>query len=317
MDVDPGREWLSDDVVRLSLPYPEGFVNVFLVIGDDGVSLIDAGHRDPRSRAELLRHLRTLDIDVSDIRRVLLTHAHGDHVGLVAELVDRANPDVFVHRLEADEGRRAADRVDYRWLVSQGLPSRLVTPVSPPRPLPPRMLRVDGTEVLQLGPLRLELIPTPGHSPGMLCGYERSRKWLFSSDQLLRTATPVWLLAPRDDDPVGDYLAGLDTLGGYDVVRVLPGHGKAFGEFGTHLARASAAHVEVVRRISDRLERRPYRALALAQDVGLMPADTSGWSGTEVSHVLGRTLAYLRHLERQGTAVFDPSGGMWTAAAPG
>src|SRR5205823_9455269 len=65
---------------------------------------------------------------------------------------------------------------------------------------------------ISFGPLALRLLWTPGHSPGLLCAWEPERGLLFTSDHLLRSPTPLALYADGPQDPVGEYLEGLDRL---------------------------------------------------------------------------------------------------------
>ena len=58
-----------------------GFVNVYLVGEDDGLTLVDTAL--PRSSKAILQAAGDLG---APIRRILLTHAHGDHVGSLDEL---------------------------------------------------------------------------------------------------------------------------------------------------------------------------------------------------------------------------------------
>src|ERR671932_2028926 len=108
-------------IIPISLPTPFyiGPVNVYL-IAEDPVTLIDTG---PKTRAavEALREgLRRARFRVSDIRRIVLTHAHEDHCGLAKSLRDEAkDAEVLVHgwetghragRLEYEEHRRLLTR---------------------------------------------------------------------------------------------------------------------------------------------------------------------------------------------------------------
>jgi glyoxylase-like metal-dependent hydrolase (beta-lactamase superfamily II) len=305
-----GRERIADDVHRLSVPYPAGYVNVYLVLGPDGARLIDAGHHSDASRAELRRHLAEMDVAVADIREILLTHAHPDHVGSAVELAAESRATVRTHRAEL--AARPPSRSDGALLRAHGLPDGVPRFFEGQEPgLPEGALPLAGDETLRFGPLDLRLITTPGHSPGLLCLHEPGRGWLFSTDQLLKTPTPLALHEETPDDPVGRYLDGLRKLEGLSVDLVLPGHGRSFGDLPWHLAVARRAHDE---RLAEVLAAVPAGG-ATGHEVGL----ALGWANAARPNrravaarmVLTRVLAYLRRLEVLGRVCYDGRAGVW------
>src|SRR5881275_927658 len=90
---------------RLPVPLPEnplGTVNVYAVIGEDGVRLVDCGWDTPEAYAALVAELQTLGAKTSDIREIIVTHIHPDHFGLAERLVAESGARLSMHRLEAD-----------------------------------------------------------------------------------------------------------------------------------------------------------------------------------------------------------------------
>src|SRR6266853_6741829 len=99
-------------IVPISLPTPFyiGPVNVYL-IPEDPVTLIDTGPKTKEAVETLRAALRKEGLSVSDIRRIVLTHAHEDHCGLAKSLRDEAkNAEVLVHDWET--GHRVG-RLEY------------------------------------------------------------------------------------------------------------------------------------------------------------------------------------------------------------
>ena len=112
-------------VIPISVPTPFyiGPVNVYL-IAEDPVTIIDTGPKTKEAVEALRAGLRAAGFRVSDIRRIVLTHAHEDHCGLARSIRDEAkDAEVFVHEWET--GHRAS-RLEYaehrQLLVRAGVP---------------------------------------------------------------------------------------------------------------------------------------------------------------------------------------------------
>ena len=89
-------------IIPISLPTPFyiGPVNVYL-IAEDPLTLIDTGPKTKEAIEALRAGLRRERFRVSDIRRIVLTHAHEDHCGLARSLRDEAkDAEVLVHNWE-------------------------------------------------------------------------------------------------------------------------------------------------------------------------------------------------------------------------
>ena len=71
---------IAPDLFMLSL----GFVNAFLLVDGDDMTLIDTGF--PSSAGQILDAVRSLGRKPSDLRHILVTHCHVDHAGVLAEL---------------------------------------------------------------------------------------------------------------------------------------------------------------------------------------------------------------------------------------
>ena len=104
-------------VIPIALPTPflVGDVNVYL-IDDEPLTLIDTGPKTKEAAEALKNGLSRNGFRLSDIRRIILTHAHEDHCGLAKTIRDEAkNAEIFVHgwetghlfgRLEKEEHRK-------------------------------------------------------------------------------------------------------------------------------------------------------------------------------------------------------------------
>src|SRR5260370_14718819 len=76
-----------------------GYVNAFLLEGDDGLVLIDTGV--PGSAGKILAAAAELGKQPSDIRHILVTHCHADHSGSLAALKQATAAPAYMHPLDA------------------------------------------------------------------------------------------------------------------------------------------------------------------------------------------------------------------------
>jgi glyoxylase-like metal-dependent hydrolase (beta-lactamase superfamily II) len=88
---------------------------------------------------------------------------------------------------------------------------------------------LEGAERLPIDDSEIEVIWTPGHSPGHCCFYWPARGVLLSGDHLLPKISPNIGLHPQSGaDPLDDYIASLERVRRLDVETVLPAHGDPF-----------------------------------------------------------------------------------------
>jgi glyoxylase-like metal-dependent hydrolase (beta-lactamase superfamily II) len=144
----------------------------FLVC-EERLTLIDSGLLGSRRR--LLRYLQPLGRTIDELDRIVCTHAHPDHIGAVRELVADSSAEVLMH-----PAHLAGLQVSVRQAVSNRSPSQLIAALTrgpeDGRPI------VDGEVLPVLG--GLEVVHTPGHTPGSICLYASRHRLLFTGDVL-------------------------------------------------------------------------------------------------------------------------------------
>ena len=246
-------------VRSLRVPIPDnplGFTLVHLLDTDRGPVLIDTGWDDPESWDALTEGLAACGTSVGEVTGVLITHHHPDHHGLSAKVREASGAWIAMHEADAAVVRRTRENPPSRWyaymaakLEAAGAPEEHVAPLRTPRTrtrlpglspaLPDRT--ITPGDLLDLPGRRLRAIWTPGHTPGHIClhleedhpsGLAGNGR-LFSGDHLLPGITPhIGLYEDPDDatvtDPLGDYLASLERVGGLAPAEVLPAHQHTF-----------------------------------------------------------------------------------------
>ena len=234
--------------LRLPLPWPGvPHCNAWAVAAGDGVVLFDTGMHQPGSLAQLERALAMCDLRLEDVRLVVCTHAHSDHYGQAATIVERAGCELWMHpkyeHMSASAWRTPRRR-------SRGV-SR-----SPARAACPRSLAAlrRGAQGPRIGHRRRSSSPTlrcfrasrrhrprpwtvhetPGHAPSHVCLFQPERRLLISGDHLLGRIS-LFFDYGYSPDPVGEFLHSLDVVERLGARLCLPGHGRTFTDVRAHI----------------------------------------------------------------------------------
>lgn len=221
-DHDPQLEgiWLSPSIERHTS-------NVYVM--DEGRTLIDAGNT-----SDIIHELDARYAEgVGRVQRIILTHPHYDHVGALGRLLLYCDADVYMHH----------EAFAYTFMGDVSLPE-----IARQLGTQDKLLPLHDGDVLDVGTYNLEVVYTPGHTPGGICLYHRDSQTLFSqdvvfppTDELIRLGEPDVQTGNWDD-----LIESLRKLMGYRVERLLPGHFAPVFENGWQ--HIDAAFFETVRR---------------------------------------------------------------------
>jgi glyoxylase-like metal-dependent hydrolase (beta-lactamase superfamily II) len=175
---------------------------LFRADGSDRALIVDPGEEPER----ILAAVEELGVTVE---AVLVTHCHFDHIGAVAPVAKATGAPVYVSKIERPV---LADIMNYVPFAGFG-----------PYESYEADHLLDGGETLELAGLEIEVLFTPGHSPGHLTYAVPEHQAIFSGDVLFQASVG------RTDLPGGDWgtlLASIQTL--VDrfpaETRVYPGH---------------------------------------------------------------------------------------------
>jgi glyoxylase-like metal-dependent hydrolase (beta-lactamase superfamily II) len=221
--------------LEVPIPYnPLRCTNDYLLQGNDGYMLIDTGVNSDEAQQALTDQLAEIGVSPRDISQIVITHGHRDHYGMVGRMKKITPAKVYLHYLDEqhifghEEAINEQQKKTERWLHMNGAPDDLMPSFMEGvrfMNLPYPDIKLQGGETLTTGIFNLQVIWTPGHSPGHVCLYEPDQKILFGGDHVLPVITPNislhFSLAPN---PLGDFIASLNRVKQLDVKLVLPAH---------------------------------------------------------------------------------------------
>jgi len=163
-----------------------------LLIAEEQLTLADTGFRG--SLPAVRRYIEKLGRSIDELGLIIVTHNHLDHSGAALELVQASGARVAAHEADLSELEAGLPYPDFA-LKALRLPLvSLLRPLSYPAP-DQVAVKLKGGEVLpQLG--GLQVIHTPGHTPGSISLYIPSRKLLVVGD-LINHRLPRLRLPPR------------------------------------------------------------------------------------------------------------------------
>jgi glyoxylase-like metal-dependent hydrolase (beta-lactamase superfamily II) len=289
-------------------PFMVGRVNTYL-IEDDPLTLIDTGPNSGKALDELEQALAARGRRIEDLERIVVTHQHIDHLGLVGILARRSGAEVCALDLLApvlEEFAAEAERNDElaeALMRRHGIPPDIVVVL---RSLS-RAFRGWGGSAHVTTPLhdggfldfadrRLQVLHRPGHSPSDTVFWDSGRRILIAADHLIRhiSSNPLISrpLGGKSGDPAGGrpralaiYLRSLRETREMPAAIVLSGHGKPIKDHVKLIDERFALHEKRLTRISALIAERPRTAYAIAQALWGNVAVTQAY--LTLSEVLG------------------------------
>jgi len=191
-------EKVTNKITLLKMPPfgpPAWEVSNVYFVGEKEVVIIDAGYQTRESAYCILDTWRSMGRP--PVKAILITHAHMDHAGALAALVEETGAPVRMHELELKflGGMFPAERV--AGTIGEG-----------------DEIEVDG--------MTFKVLHIPGHTPGHLCFFDDDGGILFTGDQIVGKGYAV-IMPPHGN--MAEYMAGLKRISRLKLQKLLPGHG--------------------------------------------------------------------------------------------
>jgi len=308
--------------ITLPTPFPVGPVHVYLLEGEP-LTLLDAGPRTPEALQKLEEGLKGLGYSVSDLQRIIVSHAHPDHYGLAATLAETSGAAVLAHPRCASQLHGQAERGgSLQWyaglLRRAGMPLTVQLRVAGGfRHLNRHSGPVQVTDLLRegdtirMGDALWQVLHTPGHSADLICLYQSEARLLLGSDHLIGHISSNAIIEPPDQKgadrrrPLVEYWASLQRVSEMDIGLVLAGHGQPIDDHRALIEKRFAFYQKRLQSIRGALRDGPQTVWAIVEQ--LFPR----LGGIDTFLAVSEILGHLDAMEDTGEVRVVTEDGEW------
>jgi glyoxylase-like metal-dependent hydrolase (beta-lactamase superfamily II) len=185
----------------------------YLLVDGDEVTLVDAGHVG--SGRMLRRYLARIGRSTEHITRIVCTHGHPDHIGGVHEIAAWSGAEIYLHRADSDRLR-----IGLRDVIANFSPGPVIALLTR-APAHAKPLE-DGELLPVIG--GLQVLHTPGHTPGSICLYSPRYRFVIVGDTLQRIKGRVALPNYFFTDDMAQARRSIARVADLDVETILFSH---------------------------------------------------------------------------------------------
>jgi|YelNatPaOPRAMG01_1025707.scaffolds.fasta_scaffold09925_6 glyoxylase-like metal-dependent hydrolase (beta-lactamase superfamily II) len=304
-------EKIMEGLYRIEVPLPNNplkSLNSYVITGKRPL-IIDTGFNMEQCYAAMLGGLRKLGIEPKKVD-VLATHLHADHLGLAGKIAKN----LLISRIDAEMAVKGILNPDYwkdltDFYARNGFPEDEAKKVVKIHPgvkyiseLTCEITFLEDGEKIEYGDFLLEVVSTPGHTPGHVCLYDKEKKVLFSGDHILFDITPNITFWEFMEDSLGSYLKSLEKVYRLDVDLTLPGHRNFRGSHRRRIEEIIFHHKKRLEEAFNAVQKGSSLAWEIAQKItwDLVYEKWEELPTMQKWFAVGETIAHLEHLTLQG-----------------
>lgn len=263
IEIAPGILW-----IRLPLPMALDHVNIYALRDGDSWVIIDTGFHSKRGIA-LWQEILAGPLEGLPVSKVILTHHHPDHVGMVGWFQTHLGAELWATRtawlyarmltLDVQESWPEETKAFYR---SAGMDPEIYRARVSDRPynfsdvvypMPLGFHRIVDEDVLEIGGRQWHVTCTGGHAPEHAMLWCHEDNLLIAGDQVLPTISPNIGVYPSEplNDPLSDWLTSCERIKGMatEDYLVLPGHKLPFTGLPARIEALIANHHAALARL--------------------------------------------------------------------
>ena len=320
LEIASGVHWL-----RMPLPMSLNHINLYLIEGCAGWTVVDTGIRGPETQ-KYWEEIFEQCLKNKPVNQVICTHMHPDHTGQAGFLTNYWNAPLLMSHGEYFQTRLMNYLVQDsgRWELSEhfrlaGIPTDYMEEIAKTRsnfapeeddvPIPTSYVRLQDGEEIFIGQNAWKVITGTGHSPEHVCLFSDDLKILIAGDQVLPVITSNVSVSPTE--PLGDPLTGwIDSHNKFlkklaDDLLVLPAHNQPF--FGLH-----ARLKELIQHHEERMSIIVSNCKTPKKAVDLLPMlFNRKLEGHSMFMAVGECIAHLHCLMRRGQIARSETNGLY------
>ncbi len=313
---------IASHLYKKTIPLPNNplrEINVYLITGEKNL-LIDTGFNRPECEEALRSAFAELGIEETDL---FITHLHSDHCGLICKFAGE-NSTLFSGETDGELINFEAGNLYWRMLddlfIKYGFPKAVFgrnTDIHPGRKychdgrVP--FTYVSEGDILNYGGYELEVIATPGHTPGHMCLYDAKKKILLCGDHILGTITPNICIELSAENPLQDYLDSLAKIDKLEVSLLLTAHGTPVEDMHARIKELYKHHEERLSEVLFILGEEWKTAYTVAADM-TWEIDCKNWDDFPAPQkwfATGEAISHLQYLYFSGKILREEKNGIY------
>lgn len=309
--------------IRIELPtiYGMGTVNCYL-FKEPEVVLVDCGEYTDKAWAVLEASLRSHNLSIRDISKLVITHAHVDHIGMAGKVLTESQAQLLISEYAMDwatdlvnmQKRRFSFMSDFIEQLTgepdSGFSNMFKVFMTQFKdtwteiPLKTEIVSFKDKDSIEFGGHTWNVVYLPGHCVNQTGFYQKESKQLLAADMILRIApTPVIDISLTSPDTrsqsIHQMLMSYSRVRSMDIDIVYPGHYSSLSN-----------HVELIDRQVERIHTRKYECLELIKsgDMDFMSLLNGLYRGRLSPPALPMLVGYLDLLLEEGRITKDLKG---------